>query len=117
MISSDRVRQLPEECLANLIQWAQRTGAVRELWLFGSRAKGTHHPGSDVDLAVALMPKDGDHDWAFGDYVALADDTWKPELRKIVGRPISFGAITPGDKMDAEVRETGILLWQKDGRL
>ena len=26
--------------------------AIEQVWLFGSRAKGTHQPGSDVDLAL-----------------------------------------------------------------
>lgn len=26
--------------------------AVKEVWLFGSRAKGNHSPGSDIDLAI-----------------------------------------------------------------
>lgn len=30
----------------------QRLGWLRRVWLFGSRAKGTAKPGSDIDLAV-----------------------------------------------------------------
>jgi predicted nucleotidyltransferase len=103
---SDEVRQ-------SLIAWAERTNAVSELWLFGSRAKGTPRDESDVDLAVSLMPRIKEHDWAFGDYVALADAKWRPELVQIVGRSISFGAITPNDKMDHEVRSTGVMLWKR----
>ncbi len=29
-----------------------REPAIEQVWLFGSRAKGTHQPGSDVDLAL-----------------------------------------------------------------
>jgi predicted nucleotidyltransferase len=59
-----------------LCVWARQTNAVQELWLFGSRAKGTEHAASDVDLAVVLAPPKGTHDWAFGDFVAL-HRTWK----------------------------------------
>lgn len=62
---------IPERCTVDLCEWAERTTEVKELWLFGSRAKGTARPDSDVDLAVALMPASGDHDWALGNYFAL----------------------------------------------
>jgi hypothetical protein len=42
---------------------------VRELWLFGSRAKGTSEPESDIDIALALMPPDGKTNWALAAYV------------------------------------------------
>jgi predicted nucleotidyltransferase len=101
---------LPEVWRADLVAWARRTNAVAELWLFGSRAKGTFRPESDVDIAVTLMPALGDHDWALGDYVALAKD-WQSELEAIVGLPVSFGAIQPDTALDREVRTTGVLLW------
>jgi hypothetical protein len=63
---------LPDEWRDGLIGWAKRTNAVRKLWLLGSRAKGTSRPDSDVDIAIALMPAKRGHDWALGDYFALA---------------------------------------------
>jgi predicted nucleotidyltransferase len=101
---------LPESWRADLVAWAQRTNAVAELWLFGSWAKGTPRPDSDVDIAIALMPPRGDHNWALGDHVALAK-VWQRELESIVGRHVSFGAIEPGTPLDTEVRATGVLLW------
>ena len=71
---------LPPEWQNGLINWAQRVGAVRELWLFGSRAKGTARADSDVDIAIALMPAVGKHDWALGDYFALKS-TWAGDCR------------------------------------
>jgi predicted nucleotidyltransferase len=104
---------LPEQWRQKLIRWAQRTDAVSELWLFGSRAKGTSRPDSDVDIAVALMPPKGAHDWALGDYFASARD-WRHELEKAVGRRhVSFTAIVPNTPGDAEVRTTGVLLWRR----
>jgi predicted nucleotidyltransferase len=41
---------LPEAWAQDLCVWAQKTAAVKELWLFGSYAKGTAQPDSDVDL-------------------------------------------------------------------
>jgi predicted nucleotidyltransferase len=103
---------LPAQWRAEIIAWTRKTNAVDELWLFGSRAKGTSRPDSDVDIAVSLMPAKGDHNWAFGDYFALAND-WRHALEKIVGRHVSFTAIVPTTPGDTEVRTTGILLWRR----
>jgi len=54
------------EWVRGLRSWAEANGYVRELWLFGSRARGDAHEESDVDLALALMPGDGKTDWALG---------------------------------------------------
>lgn len=99
-----------EQCAA----WAQRTNAVRELWLFGSRGpKGGATAASDVDLALVLMPLVDGHNWAYGAYCALVDDVWQPELERIVGRHVSLEAIEPGTEEDHEVRSTGICLWRR----
>jgi predicted nucleotidyltransferase len=70
---------IPDEWRKSLRQWASKNDSVRQLWLFGSYAKGTEKPESDVDIAVALMPPKGDHNWALGAYFALHSD-WKHEL-------------------------------------
>ena len=42
---------LPERVVNDLRRLAEQHG-VRKLALFGSRARGTHRPKSDIDLAV-----------------------------------------------------------------
>ena len=59
------------EWLRGLREWAQANGAVRQVWLFGSRARGDAREDSDVDIALALMPPDGKTDWALGAYSSL----------------------------------------------
>lgn len=111
--------QLEPAIIDHLRAWAAAHDSIRELWLFGSRAKGTAREDSDVDLALSLAPPAGDHDWALGAYVSL-HRKWREELAAIVGRPISFGALNDGRSddekagaMDAEVRGTGICLWAR----
>jgi predicted nucleotidyltransferase len=41
-----------ETDLANIISVLQSQSKIRQLVLFGSRAKGTHRPGSDWDIAL-----------------------------------------------------------------
>jgi predicted nucleotidyltransferase len=48
------------------VAWAQKNDSIRELWLFGSRAKGVANASSDVDIGLVLMPAKGKHDWALG---------------------------------------------------
>jgi len=43
---------LADEILADLRRVFARHSSIEEVRLFGSRAKGTHRPGSDIDLAV-----------------------------------------------------------------
>jgi predicted nucleotidyltransferase len=93
--------------------WAKSNDSVRELWLFGSRAKGTASADSDVDIALALMPPKGNWDWAGGNYLALESD-WKQQIEKIVGRHVSLESIYPGTKGDKEVRSTGVMLWYRE---
>lgn len=40
----------------SIARWAEATPKVRRVWVFGSRAKGTHQPDSDIDIAVELEP-------------------------------------------------------------
>src|SRR6266478_1408425 len=102
-----------DEWLSGLRSWASGNDSIRELWLFGSRAAGRSQPDSDVDVAVSLMPAASNHNWAFGNYIALHSE-WKGQLEAIVGRHVSLEAIEPGTKEDAEVRHSGKLLWARN---
>jgi predicted nucleotidyltransferase len=100
------------EWLRGLREWAQSNDAVRQLWLFGSRARGDAREESDVDLALALMPGDGKTDWALGAYFALESE-WKQQLQAIVGRAVSIAPLVPGEPSDVRVRREGVLLWAR----
>ena len=102
-----------EEWLRDLRSWASKNQSVRQLWLFGSRARGDSRDDSDIDLAIALMPPVGKHDWALGNYTALADGVWQRELESIVGRHVSLEVIVPGNNADVRVRRCGRLLWAR----
>jgi len=101
---------MDEACVRNLRAWAERNGSVRELWHFGSRAKGTARLESDTDIALALMPPQGKHDWALGNYYDLRLQ-WKEQLEAIVGGKVDLQEIRPGTSFEVEVHATGKLLW------
>ncbi len=43
---------LTEKTYATLLELFAGHSEVEEVWVFGSRAKGTHKKGSDIDLAI-----------------------------------------------------------------
>jgi predicted nucleotidyltransferase len=92
--------------------WAANNESVQELWLFGSRAKGTATPKSDVDLALIFMQETDNTNWALAKYIEEGD-LWRKQLERIVGLPISMGAIEPGIELYDEVMATGVCLWSR----
>ena len=43
---------VPPEASARLLALLSAEPAVQEVWLYGSRAMGRHHAGSDIDLTL-----------------------------------------------------------------
>jgi predicted nucleotidyltransferase len=78
-----------------------RNQCSRRTLAFGNRAKGTSRPDSDVDIALALMPAQEDHDRALGDHFALPA-VWQRKLETIVGGSVSLTAIVPNTPGDTE---------------
>ena len=87
---------LPADSVELIRQWAARTDSVREVWLFGSRAKGTSRPDSDVDIGIYLMPPAEGADWALALYTAEGD-AWQRELGGLnrAARSIGFSSWRP----------------------
>jgi predicted nucleotidyltransferase len=88
--------------------WAAANDCVREIWLFGSRARGDSSPGSDVDIAIILMPTS----WALGAYFAKGDD-WQRELGGLLNRDVSLEAIAPDHEGYDTVMREGCRLWSR----
>ncbi|OKO71884.1 nucleotidyltransferase domain-containing protein [Bradyrhizobium sp. AS23.2] len=103
---------MKDQWVRDLAAWASKNESVREMWLFGSRADETSTPESDVDIGLGLVPPDGDHDWALGNYCALGDQ-WQRELEAIVSRHVSLEPITPENPGTAIVRKW-VLLWKRE---
>jgi predicted nucleotidyltransferase len=103
---------LKDDCVIALRSWAANNQSVQKLWLFGSRAKGTSRPESDVDLALILMPETDNTNWALAKYVECRH-LWKTQLERIVDRSVSLCAIEAGEKLYDEVTTTGMCLWSR----
>ena len=96
-----------ETWLRSIQEWAERNGNVREVWLFGSRAKGSAKEDSGVDLMLVLMPPAKRTDWAFGNYMVLKPK-WQAELEEIVERHVSVELKPSEDAPESQ------LLWSRD---
>jgi predicted nucleotidyltransferase len=102
---------LPADSVELIRQWAARTNAVREVWLFGSRAKGTSRPDSDIDIGIYLMPPSATSNWAYATYTSQGD-AWQRELAGLLGRHVSLEAVTPDVPGHREV-QAGKRLWAR----
>ncbi|WP_409363730.1 nucleotidyltransferase family protein [Bradyrhizobium liaoningense] len=111
-VSSNADLGLPAGWRASVIDWAQDNGSIREMWLFGSRAKGTAAPESDVDIGIVLMPARGEHDWAFGNYVAL-QPRWQAAVETIVQRHVSLVPMVEGNEGADIIKSTGVRIWRR----
>jgi predicted nucleotidyltransferase len=45
-----------QEIVEKLILWAEQKSQILELWIYGSRAKGTARIESDLDIAYQISP-------------------------------------------------------------
>lgn len=104
---------LPLEWRDEVIAWAMANDAVRELWLFGSRAQDSEKPpvpSSDVGLGMALMPPHDDANWALAAYAAK-QNKWQGELQMIVGCHVTLVPMIAGNEGAFRIRMTGDRLW------
>jgi predicted nucleotidyltransferase len=80
--------------LATLQQWATDTPRVSAMTVFGSRARGTHHPASDVDIAIDLIEASDDTaGWLWID----RREAWNAELSALVGLDVRLVRLTDDD--------------------
>ena len=77
---------------------------IQKAVLFGSYGKGTASPDSDVDLLV----NSGLHGLRFVGFLG--------DIQKAVGKEIDLLDVThvvPGSRIDREIRQTGVVLYEK----
>ena len=91
---------IPEETLHDIIKIA-KIDELDQVILFGSRARGTHHRFSDIDLAIRG-----------GDAAAYRQD-----LNDFANSYLFFDAVnldtTKSEELKREVARDGILLYEK----
>jgi predicted nucleotidyltransferase len=92
----------PEQVEA-IHRWASQTPQVRELRLFGSRAKGCAKTNSDVDLAVTADAEN---------YVALASK-WEEFLSKTLDLTVHIRDFARNEAIQKACEECSLLLFRR----
>ena len=85
--------------------FAQRPD-IEQVWLYGSRAKGTNHPGSDVDLA--LVGPDVSRDTVAHIHFTLEEDSPMPFFFDV----LHLNTLS-NQKLKAEIERTARVLYQR----
>ncbi|MCJ2042876.1 nucleotidyltransferase domain-containing protein [Methylobacterium sp. J-059] len=108
--------------LTGLVAWAAGRSEVAQLWIYGSRAKGTARPDSDLDIGLVLIDGEPDYsdkvgtDWPLGNYTALGD-RWGKELTAIVGRHVSLELFARSGEVESRearaAKVSAIILWSR----
>ena len=76
-----------------LSDWAEHNPKVRRVWVFGSRAQGTHRPDSDLDIAVELEPVADSEETLL---VWLANsERWRTQLQERISLPVDLEWFDP----------------------
>lgn len=102
---------LPDQVMQLLCEWAERHSHIQELWLFGSRAKGSQQADSDIDLGVVLSAGGG----ALGTYVACVI-AGEQELSDIIGHRVDLRSTEPGGPGWPILLTSGRKLWTRSGK-
>ncbi len=96
---------LPEEDLRKICDWAARLHSIKEIHLFGSRARGDSKDNSDIDLAI--IPSIEDPNEALAWWIELT----LPELflSSKVDLQLCHNSLT--DIVYAAVQKDGFKIW------
>lgn len=84
----------------------RREPAIEQVWLYGSRAKGTNRPGADVDLA--LIGEQITRQTVGSIHRILDDESPIPYFFDV----IHWDTIA-NDKLKQEIQRTGQLIYQR----
>jgi uncharacterized protein len=103
---------LPDEMRDALREWAQHCVSIRRLYVFGSRAKGTAGPCSDLDLAVVVYEMHGNE----LSELIVHRKTWQTELTGALGVQVRdiYLADDPASAAYGPVRDHGVLIFDRD---
>lgn len=80
--------------IAALQLWAASKAVVRRVWIFGSRARGTHRPDSDLDVAIEHDALPGDSS-PFTTWICEAEK-WRAELAAHMSVPLDLQSYVHG---------------------
>ena len=99
-------REIPP-VISNLVERISGFPSVQEVILYGSRAKGTHSPASDIDIAVKGVKDSGE--WTRIRHLADVDDDQVRTLLKI--DLVQFEHVDPA--VQQSITQEGLVLYER----
>ncbi|QYR52964.1 nucleotidyltransferase family protein [Lysobacter soyae] len=99
--------------------WASANTRVARLWIFGSRAKGTSRPDSDIDIAIELNLGLNGRSSETSEFIfatwAFESNPWKEQLELLTKLPVDLqlydGQETP--TIQCGVNDGGLLVFDR----
>ncbi len=87
-------KQLPDEWRARVVAWAAGELLVTGVWFFGSRAKGTAKPDSDLDIAFTTAANGNETAYTVAFF---NQDRWRTELQALLPVNVHLQHAEPDD--------------------
>lgn len=100
----------------SIARWAAEHRQFRRVWLYGSRAKGTHGPDSDINIAVELEPV-GDSEETLAVWMANAG-SWQMQLQSRIAPRVDLEWFDPDGStrtLQAALEEAKVLIYERAG--
>ena len=98
--------QLTDEQFSIIITWTRKTPEVQAVFLYGSRAKGTAKPDSEVVLALSI--KGLEATWRFAKFISHRRG-WRAELEAALGLAVQLERA----RRDATPEAGYVELWRR----
>ena len=101
-----------EALRSELTVWAARQPGLRRLWIYGSRALGTHRPDSDLDVAFEIGRLEDQA--AIEEFHDRTLPAWRTELSRLSGLSAHLEA-SVGDASNVAryVAGSGVLVYER----
>jgi predicted nucleotidyltransferase len=102
----------------SIARWAAENPEVRRVWVFGSRAKDTHRPDSDIDVAVELEPV-ADSEETLTRWIAHAE-VWKAQLQNLIAPQVDLEWFDPDGgtpNIEAGLNDSKVLVYERASEL
>jgi uncharacterized protein len=98
----------------SVARWAAENPDVRRVWVFGSRAKDTHRPDSDIDIALELEPV-GDSEETLTRWI-VNSDLWRSQLQGRIDAKVDLEWFDPDGStrtIEAGLSDAKVLIYER----
>lgn len=105
---------ISSETAETIAQWAAQHPQIRRVWVYGSRAKGSHRPDSDIDIAVELEPV-ADSEEALAVWMSHAG-AWRWQLQSGISPKVDLEWFDPDGTtrvVKAGLDEAKVLIYER----